>query len=449
MSATAEHVVSAEEVMAWVDGELGGVEARAVAAHVEACAECSAMAEEFRGASRMMAAWGVGEAPVGMEAVVMGEAANVAEEQKKRQPRGIIGGAVRSWKVWGVGLGGAVAAVLVFAMFVAARPRTAYKTFAKREEMTRLSEPADELRESDKLKTLAPPPVAAEAKRHAQLSQSDISNDKLTASASSQPSAVYGLLSQGRTGHEFDTAGAARKVADADLKAAVAPMIARTVSLTIAVKDLDAARGVLERVLLRHAGFASDVNATGTAGAGRTYNGTLKVPAGELAQAVSELKAIGKVQTETQTGEEVSEQHQDLEVRLKNARETEDRLRGILQQRTGTLSDVLEVEEEISRVRGEIEEMEGQQRGLEHRVAYATVTVELSEDATAAQPTAVARRLREAFADGFKNAGEMVVGLAVFVGENGLAFLFWMALLAVPARLVWRRYKRMQSKIGG
>jgi len=77
------------------------------------------------------------------------------------------------------------------------------------------------------------------------------------------------------------------------------------------------------------------------------------------------------------------------------------------------------------------------------------VTVELSEDATAAQPTAVARRLREAFADGFKNAGEMVVGLAVFVGENGLAFLFWMALLAVPARLVWRRYKRMQSKIGG
>ena len=67
------------------------------------------------------------------------------------------------------------------------------------------------------------------------------------------------------------------------------------------------------------------------------------------------VEMLGRVERESQSGEEVTRQHEDLVARLKNCRDTEQRLRQILQQRTGNLSDVLEVEEEIGRVRGEID----------------------------------------------------------------------------------------------
>ena len=44
------------------------------------------------------------------------------------------------------------------------------------------------------------------------------------------------------------------------------------------------------------------------------------------------------------------------------------------------MSDVLEVEQEISRVRGEIEQMEADQQALEHRVTFATVDLRIDEE---------------------------------------------------------------------
>ena len=84
--------------------------------------------------------------------------------------------------------------------------------------------------------------------------------------------------------------------------------------------------------------------------------------------------------TETQAGEEVTQQHADLVARLTNARETEQRLRQLLTERTGKMEDVLDVEEKISETRGEIESMEAEQNLLEHRVAFATVDLQLVEE---------------------------------------------------------------------
>ena len=49
-------------------------------------------------------------------------------------------------------------------------------------------------------------------------------------------------------------------------------------------------------------------------------------------------------------------------------------------QRTGKLSDVLEVEREVSRVRGEIEQMEAERRTTADQVTFATVQLGARED---------------------------------------------------------------------
>jgi len=40
---------------------------------------------------------------------------------------------------------------------------------------------------------------------------------------------------------------------------------------------------------------------------------------------------------------------------------------------------------------------------------------------------------------------EMMVGLVVFVGENGLSILFWLVVVGVPVGFGWRRYRRVRA----
>ena len=91
---------------------------------------------------------------------------------------------------------------------------------------------------------------------------------------------------------------------------------------------------------------------------------SLRIPVANLAAAMKDLRGLGRVASESESGEDVTQQHADLDQRLKTARDTEERFRTILQQRTGTVSDVLQVEEEIARVRGDIESMEAEQTNL-------------------------------------------------------------------------------------
>jgi chromosome segregation ATPase len=162
------------------------------------------------------------------------------------------------------------------------------------------------------------------------------------------------------------------------------------------------------------------------------------------------LKALGKVQQESQNGEEVTQQHADLVARLKNSREEEQRLQAILQQRTGKLSDVLEVERETARVRGEIEQMDAEQKGLEHRVEFATVNLSLSEEyKEQLAPSAISAgtRLHNALVEGYRSASETLLGIVLFFAEYTLTLLIWGAMLVLPAFLLWKRFRRALAAV--
>jgi uncharacterized small protein (DUF1192 family) len=228
------------------------------------------------------------------------------------------------------------------------------------------------------------------------------------------------------------------------------PMIARVVSVTIVVKDVDAARSSLDSILAQHRGYSAQLSASTPGNGPRSLQSSLRIPAGELGTALGEIKTLGRVENESQSGEEVSQQHADLVARLKTARDTEERFRAILQQRTGKVSDVLEVEQSIARVRGEIERMEAEQKGLEHRVDFASIEVQLSEEYKArfdASTPSVSTRMHNAFVAGYRNATESLLGFVLFVEEYGPTLLLWIVILGLPVVLVLRRYRRIRSSI--
>jgi hypothetical protein len=222
-------------------------------------------------------------------------------------------------------------------------------------------------------------------------------------------------------------------------------MIIRTADLSLITKEFDKARANVEAILKRHRGYVGELKVGGAAGSGRTLNATLRVPADQLDASLTELKTLGRVESESQSGQDITSQYVDLQARLGNARNTEQRLTELLRQRTGKLSDVLEVEQEVDRVRGEIEQMEAERKTMSNQVSFATLNATISEDYKAqlqVVPPSTSTRLSNAAVEGYKSMVDGIVSLVLFLLEDGPTLLLWGAVLFFPARLLWKRVRR-------
>ena len=104
---------------------------------------------------------------------------------------------------------------------------------------------------------------------------------------------------------------------------------------------------------------------------------TLRIPAAAFDEAVANLKALAVEVLEEQTrAEDVTEAYTDLNIRLRNLEAAEEQFR-LLFERAERVQDILEIQDRLQRVRGEIERLRGQLNVLEDRVALATVRVQL------------------------------------------------------------------------
>jgi hypothetical protein len=422
---TTPHTVSPEQVMAYLDGELSINNAKAVSAHLDACQECAALAEQFRATSKSLSCWSVPEVQMKLDDLVNDPAAKPASSRKPAKPARQILVSFWNWRLWAIAGGGAVAAILILVTVIASISYYSDHVGSRPQRAAMLDEKADvshyvSAREGGSQNPASPPSAPAAA--------GIAGSDSLMAPTPPPPG-----QREGGAGPETN-----------------APMIARTVSLAIVVKDFGASRSSLDGILARHRGYAAQLTVNTPENAPRTFQASLRVPAPELAAAIVDLRALGRVENESQSGEEVGQQHADLMQRLKTARDTEERFRTILQQRTGKVEEVLQVEEEIARVRGEIEGMEAEQKALEHRVDFATVELQLTEMFSPQLGTpsnSVPHQVRNAFVAGLHNAFASLLGIVLFLEEYGPALLIWLVILGGPIFLFWRRYRRMKAKV--
>jgi uncharacterized protein DUF4349 len=410
----ATHPIAPEEVMALLDGELSADRISFVAAHVNECKQCSQIRDSLRHALQSLTAWTVPDVSADIQQHMLNSSTTAKSLVKH--------GFAPSWRRFAsrrAVLASAIGFVLLLVFFGLSSTR--YDKSISRSAIEQ-DIPVD---------NAAPmaSPSRVPLREHGR-------NSVGRADAKDSQYYVHRIPFQERPVPPSSDAGI------------LSPMIARTVSLSIVVKDFDAGRASLDAILARHNGYAASLNVSTPQGSARTLQASLRIPAPQLAQALSELKTLGRVENENQNGEEVTQQHADLVVRLKNSRETELRLQDVLRTRTGKVKDVLEVEEEIARVRGEIEQLEAEQKTLEHRVEFATIDLKLAEEYKAQLNTpapSVLMQLRNATINGFRNAFESLLALVLFLAESGPSLLLWLALLGIPAWRLWRRYRRAPS----
>jgi hypothetical protein len=411
---TTMHPVAPEEIMAFLDDELSADRTSAISAHVNSCRECHEMAESFSMTSQSLSNWMVGTVPLALDDDVLEVLSSVGKPWD-RTLFSVLGRFLRRQSVlaWG---GAALAALFI---------------------LVGISSMNIGVNSRGKLDRASPDSIRASRTHGAeqQAARGQGSLGKLE---------TPGIAEEGDSQYFGDALRPAEKDRNQVSRTLPGPMIARTVSLAVVVKDFDAGRAALEALLARHHGYAAGLNVSTPQGAARTLQASLRIPAPQLAAALAELKVLGRVEAETQNGEEVTSQHGDLVARIKNDRETETRLQDILRTRTGKVKDVLEVENEIARVRGEIEQLEAEQKTLEHRVDFASIDLKLAEEykAQLSSPApSVVTQLRNSTINGFRNAFESLMTLVLFIAEWGPTLLLWVLLLGFPAWLLWRRYR--------
>jgi Domain of unknown function (DUF4349)/Putative zinc-finger len=423
---TRTHPMTQEEVMALFDHELPAERKEFVSSHLDQCPECDALTSQFGAVSAALSRWGVEPLPGELTKRIMESAAKTRSGVKVRAPSIFIRAGLWGGKRWALG-GGIAIATLLFLVAISV------PSWHRSQDST------------SKARMIAQHRISVD---DAAVREGVIGGASKQSEPLSTPSRVVdsnGLL-HGLGDHAQNTISVDGPLATEEPSEGTSgPMIARTASLSIVVKDFVVARATLDAILVRHHAYAAELTVNTAEGSARTLQASLRVPASELQSALSELKSLGRVENETQSGEEVTQQHADLVARLKNSRETEQRLQAILQERTGKITDVLQVEQEIARVRGEIEQMEAEQKGLEHRVSYVTVSLNLADVFQAQLTTpspSIGTRFHNGFVAGVHNASEAVLGIALFFMEYGPTVLVLLLILGFPGLFLLRRYRR-------
>lgn len=189
-------------------------------------------------------------------------------------------------------------------------------------------------------------------------------------------------------------------------------MLQREAHVAVEVEDVDSAAASVRMIAEELGGRVERFDQISGERETRQISMVVRVPEASLEDAVERLGDLGDVERLGMSAVDVTEEAQDLGVRLRNLRQLEERLLRLLSERTGDLEEVLAVERELARVRTEIESREMRLQDIERRVELATIHVTVHEPYP----------LRDRPSDGvFARLG----GAFLQAGENVVNFVAW------------------------
>jgi hypothetical protein len=217
------------------------------------------------------------------------------------------------------------------------------------------------------------------------------------------------------------------------------PQVIRQAQLAISVKSgsFDSSLGAVRSLVELQQGYVSGTDAQAnpvTNDQIRTGVITFMVPATKFDATIDALSKLGTVQNEHISGQDVSAQYVDLQARLANEEAQRNAMIALLA-RAQTVSDIINVQNQLGQITGQIEQLKGQIQYIEHNVAFSTITVQLTE---AGAPLAAARTDNWGFAAAVSDAAHNFVTTVNYL-ITGLGAVAPVAIILGLGYLVWRR----------
>jgi anti-sigma factor RsiW len=386
-----------DDLKAFLDGELGWLARRSVDRHVRSCGECARVLDELRGLTESMRAVEEIEASAGFGDRVLEQ----VKEAQQMQAARAVSPLQRRLRVWYATGGAVVAAAVMIAVLYpmmarapeSARHLTTGEAFkpAARSEAVEQGARKEAMTSGGAPSAASPPESELEGKR-ADLgtvpageapSVGTLDEEAREKAVASGPGEAGTPLARTdlHAKKEIPAAKDLDKLNVATGKGAsfeYQRQVIRTGAVSLEVKDAERAMDRIGAIAVSLGGFVQDSSVGNDEEAPSAGSATIRIPSVSFDEALRRLSELGKVLDKNTKGEDVTAQLVDLEARLKNLRAEEQQYVKILA-KAHKVSEILSVEYELERIRGEIEQAEGQRAYLTKRVDLSTIVVAFSE----------------------------------------------------------------------
>jgi hypothetical protein len=259
-----------------------------------------------------------------------------------------------------------------------------------------------------------------------------------------QPQLVDYVLPQHRTVGRGVAGGVAGGVIAMQLPTATAETtaaprkITRNAALSLGVADPARAVQQVGQMAEQMGGYVteseSNLEVTGTASV------VVLLPAERLDEALSKLKALAaSVEGEKVTASDVTRAYADLEAALVNARAEEAQYRELMK-RARTLDEIMNVTHQLSQIRAQIDQKEGDFRRMRQQVEMSRVDVALrveSETQIGGFHWRPIYRVKMALHDGVDSLAMWLATMVIFLFQLPVVVL-WLVTIVVFAAFGWK-----------
>lgn len=223
-----------------------------------------------------------------------------------------------------------------------------------------------------------------------------------------------------------------------------APKVARRIiydaDVSLVVNDMAVTETQIASLLKKSDGYVAEASVDRREGEHLTGRWRVRVPVAQFETFLDAVSKLGVAESRKQTAQDVTEEYVDLEAQITNKKRLEERIVALLKESTGKINEIIEVERELGRVRGEIEQMEGRLRLLTNRTDFTTVSITARVEENYVPPAA------PTFPNRIARAWVLSLdALRVFSEQLAVAIVYatpWIAILsvaAIPAFLIARK----------
>ncbi len=235
--------------------------------------------------------------------------------------------------------------------------------------------------------------------------------------------------------------------------------IIRTANISMEVMDFDAAISELDKTVSDYGGYVQSSSVQGTMGStvkpayqSRFAYYTMRIPTDKLPAYLLYLGQLGNVYSREESGEDVSSEYYDAETRLKSLKIQEERLLELLKS-AEDIEQIIQLEDRLSTVRYQIEYYTGTLKGLDNKINYCTVRVNITEvvDYTPIEiePKGFFERMGVALSDSFRSFGSFLQNTIISVVYFLPYVILWLVVAGVIVWIILSTKKRKAKKKQG
>lgn len=220
----------------------------------------------------------------------------------------------------------------------------------------------------------------------------------------------------------------------------------RKAALTIQTTDFDAAIASLDQLVNKLNGYYEYAQTQGggyyDSSAARYASYSVRVPKENCDDFLDSAGDIGHVVSSSESSTDVGEEYHDTELRLKTLQTKQDRLLALME-KADKMEDIIALENSLSEVQYQIEQLTSTLQSYDSLVDYATISLSINEviriTDKPGEGDSLATRLSAAFSNGLSDFTQGLGNVSVWFAYHSIGILAFAALVVVAVTVVRRR----------